>query len=150
MYRWILLAHAIGGATLFGAHVYLESLMAGARKDGTSVYMRTMLRASNTAGRVMGPAAIITLVFGVWLVFDTVYGFEEVFVTIGMVAVVAAFAISVFLMRPRIEEIEAIVEENGIEDETAMRKMQGFTGLVHAQTLIVAIAFIAMIIKPGI
>ena len=150
MYRWILLAHAIGGATLFGAHVYLESLMAGARKDGTPVYMRTMLRASATAGRVMGPAAIITLVFGVWLVFETVYGFEDVFVTIGMLAVVAAFAISVFLMRPRLDEIEAIVEENGIEDETAMHKMQGFIGLVHAQTLIVAIAFVAMIIKPGI
>ncbi len=150
MYRWILLAHAIGGATLFGAHVYLESLMAGARRDGTSAYMRTMIRASNTAGRVMGPAAIVTLVFGIWLVFETVYGFEEVFVSIGFVAVAGAFAISMFLMRPRLEEIEAIVEENGIEDETAVHKMQGFTGLIHAQTLIVAIAFVAMIIKPGI
>ncbi len=150
MYRWILLAHAVGGATLFGAHVYLESLMAGARRDGTAPFMRTMIRASTSAGRVLGPAAIITLVFGIWLVFETVYSFEEVFVLIGFVAVAAAFAISTFLMRPRLEEIEAIVEENGIEDETAVAKMQGFTGLVHAQTLIVAIAFAVMILKPGI
>lgn len=150
MYRWILLAHAVGGATLFGAHVYLESLMAGARRDGTSSYMRTMIRASGTAGRVMGPAALITFVFGIWLVVDTVYRFEDLFVAIGMVAVVGAFAISTFLMRPRLEEIEAIVEENGIEDDTAVSKMQGFTGLVHAQTLIVAIAFATMILKPGI
>ena len=150
MYRWILLAHAIGGATLFGAHVYLESLMAGARKDGTSAYMRTMLRASDTAGRIMGPAAVVTFVFGIWLVIDTVYAFEDFFVAIGMVAVVAAFAVGLFLMKPRLEEIEAIVEENGIEDETAVAKMRAFTGLVHTQTLIVAIAFAAMILKPGI
>ena len=98
----------------------------------------------------MGPAALITFVFGIWLVVDTVYRFEDLFVAIGMVAVVGAFAISTFLMRPRLEEIEAIVEENGIEDDTAVSKMQGFTGLVHAQTLIVAIAFATMILKPGI
>lgn len=150
MYRWILLAHALGGATLFGAHVYMESLMAGARKDGTAGYMRTMMRASATAGRIMGPAAIVTFVFGVWLVIETVYAFEDFFVAIGMVAVVAAFAISLFLMKPRMDEIEAIVQENGIEDETAVHKMRGMVGLVHAQTLIVAIAFATMILKPGI
>lgn len=150
MYRWILLAHAIGGATLFGAQVYLESLMAGARRDGVPAYMRTMIRASRTAGRVLAPATVITFIFGVWLVVETGYRFEDLFVTIGMVTVVGAFAISVFLMRPRLEEIEAIVAESGIEDDTALHRMRGFTGLVHAQTLIVAIAFAAMILKPGI
>lgn len=150
MYRWILLAHAIGAAVLFGAHVYLESLMAGARRDDTAVYMRTMLRAGTTANRIMAPAGVITLIFGVWLVIDTAYDFEDFFVLVGIVAIGAAFAISIFLMKPRFDEIEAIVAENGIEDETAVSRMQGFTGLIHAMSLIVAIAFVAMILKPGI
>ena len=151
MYKWILLAHAIGGATLFGGHVYMESLMASAgRAADRSAYMTTMLRLSTTAGRVMGPAAVITLVFGVWLVLDTVYDFEDLFVAIGMVVVVAAFAISIFLMNPRMKEIEAIVEENGLEDEVAVSKMRGMGTLVHVQTLLVAVAFVVMIIKPGI
>ena len=151
MYKWILLAHAIGGATLFGGHVYMEGLMASAgRAADRGSYMTTMLRLSTTAGRVMGPAAVITFVFGIWLVLDGSYAFEDIFVAIGMVVVVAAFAISVFLMRPRMDEIEAIVEENGLEDDVAASKMKGMGTLVHVQTLLVAVAFVVMIIKPGI
>lgn len=150
MYKWILLAHAIGGATLFGSHVYLESLMAGATKAPIPTYMTTMIRISKSAGRVMGPASVITLVFGIWLVIETTFGFEDVFVGIGLLAVVAAFAISMFLLDPRLKEIEAIVEESGVEDESAVAKMKSVVGLIHLLTVIVAIAFVAMIIKPGI
>lgn len=150
MYKWILLAHAIGGATLFGAHVYLESLMAGASRAGSAAYMTTMVPAAKSAGRVMGPASVITIVFGIWLVIETTYGFEDIFVGIGLLAVVAAFAISMFLLDPRLKEIEAIVEESGVEDESAVEKMKSVGGLIHVLTVIVAIAFVAMIIKPGI
>ncbi len=151
MYKWILLAHAIGGATLFGAHVYMEGLMASAGRSGDRVqYMTTMLGASNTAGRIMGPASIITLIFGGWLVIETSYDWEEIFVTIGLVVVVAAFAISLFLMAPRLKEVEAIVEENGLTDDAAVAKMKGIGTLVHVMTLLVAVAFVVMIIKPGI
>jgi uncharacterized membrane protein len=151
MYKWILLAHAIGGATLFGAHVYMEALMASAgRVDDRAKYMTTMLQATNSAGRVLGPASLITLVFGIWLVIDTAYDWEEIFVSIGLVVVVAAFAISVFLLSPRLREVEAVVEENGIGDDTAFAKMRGIGNLVHVLTLLVAVAFVVMIIKPGI
>ncbi len=150
MYKWILLAHAIGGATLFGAHVYLESLMAGASRAGGAAYMGTMIPASKAANRVMGPASVITIVFGIWLVIETTYGFEDIFVGIGLLAVVAAFAISMFLLDPRLKEVEAIIEENGIDDESAVAKMKSVGGLIHVLTVIVAIAFVAMIIKPGI
>jgi uncharacterized membrane protein len=151
MYKWLLLAHAIGGATLFGGHVYLESLTAAASKAVDDVgYMTVMMKASNAAERVMTAASIVTLVFGVWLVFDRPqYGFEDLFITIGFAAIIIAFAVSMFLMGPRFKEIKELVDENGYGDEAALTKMKSFATFIHVQTLIVAVAFVVMIVKPG-
>ena len=149
MYSWILLAHAVGAAVLFGGHVYMESVMASAgRETDRSLYMSVMLRMSKTAGRIMGPAAIVTLVFGVWLVLDGPWEFEEVFVTIGFVAIIAAFTVSLFLMNPKLKDIEEVVEENGLTDESALATKKSLGNLVHVQTLLVAVAFAVMILKP--
>ncbi len=151
MYEWILLGHAVGGATLFGAHVYMESLMASAgREQDRSLYMAGMLRVSKTAGRLMGPASGITLFFGIWLVLDSAfYEFEQLFVTIGLVVIVAAFAIGTFLMSPRLKEIEETVSENGLDDAGAVASMRSLGNLGHIQTALIALAFVVMILKPG-
>ena len=149
MYEWILLAHLLGAATLFGGHVYMEGLMASAgREADRSVYMSSMLRASKTAARIMGPASIITLVFGIWLVFEGSWEFEELFVVIGFVVIIAAITVSLFLMNPKLKDIEEAVEDNGPTDEGALANMKSLGNLVHVQTLLVAVAFIVMVIKP--
>jgi hypothetical protein len=148
----LLLAHVIGGAMLFGGHVYIESLVASAGRTKNSVdYMTVMMSVSTAADRVMGVASVITLVFGVWLVIDSpVFGFEELFVTIGFVGIIAAFAVSIFMMGPRFKMIKAIVADNGMGDASAVEKMKSMVTLIHVQTLIVAIAFIVMVLKPGL
>ena len=149
VYEWILLAHLIGAATLFGGHVYLEALMASAgREKDRSVYMSTMLRASKTSARIMGPASIITLIFGVWLVFDVRWEFEELFVAVGFVVIIAAITVSLFLMNPKMKEIDEAVEENGLTDEGALATMKSLGNLAHVQTLLIAVAFIVMVFKP--
>ena len=112
MYKWILLGHAIGGATLFGASIYMESLMAGAgRTTDPSAYMLIMLRLTKAANRVMGPASIITLIFGIWVVVESASEFSDLFVTIGLSIIILAFAISMFLMSPRDKEINALIAD---------------------------------------
>ena len=151
MYKWILLAHAIGGATMFGAHVYMEALMASANRAGDDgAYMSTMTRLAKTADRVMGPASIITIVFGFWLVFETSYEFEDVFVVIGVTAWIAAFAVSMFLVNPKMKEVDALIEEKGAGDPESVARMKSIGTLVHVLSAITAFAFIVMVIKPGI
>ena len=152
MYHWILLGHDIGAAVLFGGHVYMEGLMAAAGRDeDRTVYMNTMLKTAGTAERLMGPAALVTLGFGIWLVLDSpAWSFEQLFITVGFAVVIAAFAISLFLMRPRTNDINAAIAENGITDEGAMANMKSLGNLVHVQTLLVTIALVVMVLKPGI
>ncbi|MGI9666858.1 MAG: DUF2269 family protein [Acidimicrobiia bacterium] len=152
MYKWILLGHLIGASTLFGGHVYMEGLMASANKAGDdSIYMTIMLRTAKTADRLMGPAGLITLVFGIWLVIDgAAWEFSQMFVSLGFLFVIAAFAIGLFVMRPKSQEIDAAIEEDGLTAEKAVSTMKSLGTLVHIQTAIVAVALVIMVFKPGL
>ena len=131
--------------------MYIESLTAAAGREKDDVgYMTVMMRAGQAANRVMGVASVLTIVFGVWLVLDSAaFEFEDLFISIGFLAVVAAFAVSIFLMGPRFKAISALVDENGFGDGAAVTKMKSFVGLIHIQSLIVTIAFVVMVLKPG-
>jgi hypothetical protein len=148
--KWILLGHLVGGSTLFGAHVYAESLMAQAvRTTEPGGYMLIMLKASSAADRLMGVASLLTLVFGIWLVVDTHWEWGDLFVSVGLAAIIGGFAIAQFLMSPRLTEVKALIEEHGPSDERAIAKMKSYGNLIHVLTLIIAVAFVLMVLKPG-
>lgn len=151
MYKWILLGHAIGAAIWFGGSVYIEGLMASAsRTKDESTYMTTILRVINTNTRIFTGAGIITVLFGIWLVIDGGSEFEDLFVSLGFVLAIAAITLGLFLFKPRGEEIETLVEENGLTDSAALDKAKSLMTMGHVQTLLIAIAFIVMILQPGL
>ena len=148
--EWILLAHALGGAMWFGGQVYTEGLIASAaRTRDPETIMTVGLRAAKTSQRVLGGAALITLVFGTWIVFESVYTFEMIFVTVGFAVAVIGIALSRFIVKPKTDEIEAIVAERGPTDPEALAKLKGLGNIGHAMTLLLTIAMILMVLKVG-
>jgi uncharacterized membrane protein len=150
MVKWILLAHILGGSLWFGASVYIEALMAAAaRTKDPETIMTVGLKVAKTNQRVMGVAGLVTLVFGTWLVFKSVYEFEMLFVSVGFAVAIIGLALGFFLFKPRGEEVEEIVAERGITDPEAMAKMKSLGNVGHVMTLLVSIAMILMVLKPG-
>lgn len=151
MVKWILLAHVLGGATWFGAQVYIEALMAGAvRTRDPETIMTVGLKVAQTNQRVLTGAGLVTLIFGTWLVFESVYEFEMIFVTIGLAVAIIGLALGMFVFKPKGAEIEAIVAERGLTDPEAVAKMKSLANLGHAMTLLVTIAIVLMVLKPGV
>ena len=151
MVKWILLAHVIGGSTWFGAQVYIEALMASAaRTKDPETIMTVGLKVAATNRRVLGVAGLVTLVFGTWLVFESVYDFETLFVTVGFAVAIIGLAMGFFLFKPKGEEIEEIVAERGLIDPEAMAKMKSLGNLGHVMTLLISIAMIMMVLKTGV
>jgi uncharacterized membrane protein len=151
MVKWILLAHVLGGATWFGAHVYIESLMASAaRTKDPETIMTVGLKVAKTNQRVLSGAGFVTLIFGVWLVLESVYDFETLFVTVGFAVSIIGLAMGFFLFKPKGAEIEEIVAERGLTDPEAMAKMKSLGNLGHVMTLLVSIAMIMMVLKTGL
>ena len=150
MTEWILLAHILGASTWFGAQVYIEALMASAaRTKDPETIMTVGLKVIRTNQRLLGAAGLITLIFGTWLVIESQYDFEMLFITIGFAVAIIGLALGVFLFKPKGEEIEEIVAERGPTDPEAMTKMKSLGNLGHVMTLLISIAMIVMVLKPG-
>ena len=150
MVKWILLAHVLGGSTWFGASIYVEGLMASAaRTKDPETIMTVGLKVAKTNQRVMSVAGFVTLIFGVWLVLESVYDFETLFVTVGFAVAIIGLAMGFFLFKPKGAEIEEIVAERGLTDPEAMAQMKSLGNLGHIMTLLVSVAMILMVLKTG-
>ena len=150
MVKWILLAHVLGASTWFGATVYVEGLMASAaRTKDPQTIMTVGLKVAGTNRRLLPVAGFITLIFGTWLVFESVYEFEMLFVTVGFVVAIIGLALGFFFFKPKGEEVEKIVAERGITDPEAMKKMKSLGNVGHVMTLLLSIAMIMMVFKTG-
>lgn len=150
MYEWLLLFHVLFAAVWLGGSIYIEGLLANASRTGDpNDLMRTALRVFPTNKRLFGIAGIGTLVFGFWLVFETTWTFEMAWVAIAMVLTLVAIALGIFYFAPRGDAIAARVEEHGIDDEQAHSQLKQVGTVGHVSSLLIFVAFVLMIFKPG-
>jgi len=150
--EWVLLIHVLAGAVLFGGQFYTEALMASAaRTKDPELIMTVGGKVGPTNGRLFGPAGIVVLLTGIWIVVDSgFYDFEMLFVSIGFALTIVAIAIGLFLLKPGLSEIEALVAEHGITSPEAMTKAKSLGNIGHIQTSIVTVIIIVMVLKPGL
>ena len=111
--------------------------------------LRTAFRVFPTNKRLFGIAGIGALVFGFWLVFETTWTFEMAWVAIALALTLVAIALGIFYFGPRGDAIAARVEEHGIDDEQAHAQLRQVGTVGHVSSLLIFIAFVLMIFKPG-
>ena len=112
--------------------------------------MRTFLRVGDTNQRLFTAAGIGTILFGLWLVFDrAAYEFEQAWVVLAIVMVLISVGLGVFYLTPRSQQIAGLVAENGLEDPEAVSLAKQVVNVAHLNVLLLLIALVMMIWKPG-
>ena len=103
--------------------------------------------AAKLGGRLYMPAGIVLLASGIWLVLEGPWGFEDLFVGIGVVVVIIGAILGPVVFTPTgFKAAEAI--EKG--DEAGVRAAVGrITGFATLDTLLVLFAVFAMVSKLG-
>ena len=150
LYEWLLLFHVLFAAVWLGGSVYIEGLLANASRTGDpNEPMRTALRVFPTNKRLFGIAGTGALVFGFWLVFETTWTFEMAWVAIALVLTLIAIALGIFYFGPRGDVIAARVAEHGIDDGEARAQLRQVGMMGHVSSLLIFVAFVLMIFKPG-
>ena len=109
-------------------------------------WMRQVVR----LGKILfSPAAVVVLVTGVAMVIDDAfYEFEQAFVVIGFIAVIAGAVLGMRVYGPRGTEIAAL-HEAGKPDEAA-RKLSGMLGIATAEIAFLLFTIWAMVTRLGI
>ncbi|MEZ5175109.1 MAG: DUF2269 family protein [Acidimicrobiia bacterium] len=149
LYNWILFGHIIGATIWFGGAVAYEGLGAVAKRTGdpseVTRYVDSATRASN---RIMPVAALMALVFGIWLVIDSpAWEFSDLFISIGFLVIIVGIVMGVFVLTPQGKRLNALVESNGYDDPQAGVIARKIEMAGHFQTLLVTVGMFAMVFK---
>jgi uncharacterized membrane protein len=150
--EWLQFFHVLAATVWLGSTIYLESLMAGAKRTGDrTVLMQVYLRVAETNKRIIGPAAIVAIAFGFWLVIDfRTYEFEQLWVALALVIAIFSVSLSVFYLAPQGDEIAKRAAEDGLDDDGAHRKLRSVANVAHVNTLMLVVILYLMIFKPGL
>lgn len=152
MSELLLFLHLLFAMTWLGGSIYIEALLAGARRaDDGRTWMRTFLRIGDTNKRLFTVAGIGTIVFGFWLVFDrAAYEFEQAWVVLAIVLVLVSVGLGAMYLTPRSQQIADLVAENGLEDPEAISLAKQVVNVAHLNVLLLAVVLVLMIWKPGL
>ena len=152
MSEWLRFFHVLSAAVWLGSTIYLESLMAGARRTGDrSLLMQVYLRVAETNKRIIGPSALMAIVFGAWIVIDTRrFSFEQSWIAFSLVLAIFSVTLSVFYLVPQSDEIRAQVAEAGLDDDAAHTKLKKLANVAHWNALFLVVILFLMIFKPGL
>jgi uncharacterized membrane protein len=151
MIEWIVVLHVLAGAAWFGGHLFMEGLMAGAaRTKDSGTMMTVMIGIVDTSSRLFTIAGLLVLVTGIWIVVDQPqFGFEMMFVSIGFLVVLVGLGVGIFFFRPKGAALKEEVAQEGVSSAAAQATAKQLTMVSHIMTLLVTIALIVMVLKPG-
>lgn len=148
-YREILLIlHIAGAGTWLGANIVQAVVPPMAARQGVATLAGWYRITSAMSARLYVPAAILILLTGVLLVVDSeVYGFGELFVTIGFGMIVIGALLGQFVFGPGGQEAAEAVET---EDPVQIRRVVGrLTRFGLIDTLLLLFTITAMVLRLG-
>ena len=145
MRLWVLFFHVLSAVVWLGGSIYVEALIAGARREGDDK-PRVVRRAGATNRRVLNAAGIATVVFGFWLVFVSPgWEFEMLWVTVGIVLAAVALLIDLFYATPRSTRLK---RERGGDEADGAAIVAQLVMSNHVRTGLLFAALVFMVFKP--
>jgi uncharacterized membrane protein len=98
--------------------------------------------------RLFIPSGLLTLVFGVLLVWDSPWSFGDLWVLIGLAAWIASFGVGFLFIRPQGEEMKEIVAQYGPTSVEAQRQARRLGVVSRVQLLALFLVVVDMVLKP--
>jgi len=144
----LLSIHLMAVAAWLGANVTRFVVTPSMQKIGGAPAAAWMLQTVRLGTRVYTPAAVLILLTGVWMVLrETVYSFEQTFVTLGFFTVIVGAVLGVRVFAPRGREIATLHEAGEETHAAAAHKKLVLFGL--ADTALIVLTIWAMVERIG-
>ncbi len=151
LYRILLFVHVLGASAWVGGGIYnyLNGLSISASKDPDRM-ARFGMETQEFAGKYFAPAALVTAIAGIWLVFEGDWEWGEVWVLSGLLVWIYSLISNVTWLNKLSEQIMAVAKERGPADpQVQALGQQMFRWRTLEVALLVWVVF-AMTYKPFI
>ena len=95
------------------------------------------------------PASVVVLAMGVWMVLISGWDFEDVWVALGLVGVVATAITGSTVIGPRLKRIGDAIAERGAEDTRVQDDIGRLVAIARIDVVVLFLVVAVMVIKPG-
>ncbi len=99
--------------------------------------------------RVYLPLSLIVVSAGAWLVSEAGWGYDKMFVQIGLTGFVLTFIGGAALISPALKKAHSAVSEHGIDSTEAKSAIGRLNLISRIDLLILFLVVLNMVIKPG-
>ncbi len=148
-YELLTFLHIASAIIWLGAGFVITLLILGAEREGDEAreagYHRDV---PWLAPRLFIPASFATLIFGILLVIDGAWSFDQLWVTIGLVGWLVSWGMGFFYFRTEGERIGAMAAERGPADPEVRARIRRLNVLDRFQVLILFVVVADMVLKP--
>jgi uncharacterized membrane protein len=150
VYDWLLFAHVLAAMVWVGGLVMLVAVGTRTRRSGDQDAVARFVRSLRVLGpAVLAPAAVLLLVFGIWMVADSsAWDFGQTWVQVGVTLLIVSVLVgAAYLSRTGIAAERAVAA--GDHREAARQLGRWAWGIGAILVLLVAATW-DMVVKPGL
>lgn len=146
----LLFGHLLAVAVWLGGGVMTQIHVSRAAAAGEPSVLAAAIRGASRSGRlVFMPAGLAVLGFGIALVVQGGWGFEEPWIAVGFAGYLISTLIGMVFLGPRSRRAERLGAERGWESAEVGRIVRGMVQVMRVDVLILALVILDMVVKPG-
>ncbi|MGH2754651.1 MAG: DUF2269 family protein [Actinomycetota bacterium] len=149
LYRILVFVHVLGAAAWVGGGLYnyLHGLTIRAAKDPARM-ASFAYESQQFAGKYFAPAALVTALAGIWLVYEGDWGWEHFWIVSGLVVWIYSIVSNVTWLSKLADRLQSLIAERGaVDPEVRAAGQQMFRWRTLEVALLVFVIF-AMTYKP--
>jgi uncharacterized membrane protein len=142
--------HVVAAIVWVGGGIYAQVLGTRALNEGDPSRLATTAKAIGDLGkRLVTPAAVATLVFGVWLVAVSALNFTDTWVVLGLVGIAITIVTGAGFLGPESERLGKAVGERGPSDPEIGQRISRILVISRIDLVVLLLVVADMVFKPG-
>ena len=149
-YNILKFLHVLSAITWVGGNIYAQVLATKVIGEGDPVHMVTIAKDLGDLGnRLLLPAALSVLGFGVWLVAASALNFTDTFVLIGLLGVAVTIVTGAFFLGPEAGRLAKLAAEREPADPEIQRRIRRIVAIARIDLVVLVLVVADMVFKPG-
>jgi uncharacterized membrane protein len=148
-YEFYLFVHVAAAIVWIGAAFLLQVLALQADRARSDAALKKVVEDTVALAKVLFiPSSLTLFVFGLLMVVDGPWSFEQLWITIGLAGWAATFVTGIAVIRPRAERIGALMEEEGGLGPRAAAEARKLLIISRIDLVVLFLVVADMVIKP--
>lgn len=150
MYEFLLWLHVTFAALWVGGGLFFNVYATRVQSSGSREEIAALPGLVEWAGKFYySPLAVLTLVFGTWLVIDGDWDFAGMWISLAYLVFIASLVISMGFLGPESRRITAAIQSGGTDGTEATSRLTRLLWVTRVDTLLLLFAVFLMTVKPG-